>query len=191
MRHHDHHPPPHPHRAGPPSRTTLHRTPSPWARSPSANPTRRDPCGGLRATSRCSAPPVGSPFAEKQHLVPPIACDVVAGQVGEAFLREDLDPRRGHRRRTILPAISNLGIAEPAVIRDTLSEVSTKKNAVANPGAQAPVKARVIREIRLQPSRSDYETFARTTALAMGKTVRSASAPKPNTRLLSLLNLGV
>ena len=65
-----------------------------------------------------------------------------------------------------------------------------KKNAVANPGAQAPVKARVIREIRLQPSQSDYETFARTTALAMGKTVRRASAPKPNTRLLSLLNLG-
>lgn len=89
-----------------------------------------------------------------------------------------------------MPAILNLRIAEPAVVRDTLLKMSTKKNAVADPGAQAPVKARVIREIRLQPSRSDYETFARTTALAMGKTVRSASAPKPNTRLLSLLNLG-
>jgi hypothetical protein len=42
----------------------------------------------------------------------------------------------------------------------------------------------------LRPSTSDYETFAKTTALAMGKTATASSAAKPNTRLLSLLNLG-
>jgi len=51
------------------------------------------------------------------------------------------------------------------------------------------VKWQVFHAIRLRPSTSSYETFVKTTALAMGKTVTSESAPKPNTRLLSLLNL--
>ena len=46
------------------------------------------------------------------------------------------------------------------------------------------------RPIRLKPSTSDYETFALTTADAMGKTATSASVRKPNKRLLSLVNLG-
>jgi hypothetical protein len=53
-----------------------------------------------------------------------------------------------------------------------------------------PAKAGVFQEICLRPFKSDYETFAKTTALAMGKTERNASMPKPNKRLLSLLNLG-
>lgn len=67
--------------------------------------------------------------------------------------------------------------------------VNAKKKAVKNPVTPAPSQARVIQTIRLQPSTSDYETFAKTTALAMGKTGRNASTPKPNTLLL-LLNLG-
>jgi len=48
----------------------------------------------------------------------------------------------------------------------------------------------MIRGIRLKPSSSDYETFAKTTALAMGKAVPTGSALRPNMQLLSLLNLG-
>ena len=44
--------------------------------------------------------------------------------------------------------------------------------------------------IRLRPSASDYATFAKTTADAMGRNAPGASAPKPNKRLLSLLGLG-
>jgi hypothetical protein len=68
--------------------------------------------------------------------------------------------------------------------------VNAKKKAAETPVTPAPDKARMFRTIRLRPSTSDYETFARTTALAMGKTAKPASTPKPNTRLLSLLDLG-
>jgi hypothetical protein len=61
------------------------------------------------------------------------------------------------------------------------------KKAVGISVTPAPAKARAI---RLRPSTSDYETFAKTTALAMGRTAMPASTPKPNKRLLSLLNLG-
>jgi hypothetical protein len=57
--------------------------------------------------------------------------------------------------------------------------------------APAPAAARVAREIRLQPSTSDYETFVRTTAKAMGKAECQGARPKPSAQLLSLLNLGV
>jgi hypothetical protein len=68
--------------------------------------------------------------------------------------------------------------------------VNARKKAVESPVTSAPAKVRAFRTIRLRPSRSDYETFAKTTALATGKTARAASTPKPNRRLLSLLNLG-
>ena len=44
--------------------------------------------------------------------------------------------------------------------------------------------------IRLCPSPSDYETFVKTTAIAMGRSVGIGSTVRPNMRLLSLLNLG-
>jgi hypothetical protein len=75
--------------------------------------------------------------------------------------------------------------------RHILRIVNAKKKAVEYPTTPAPAEVRVFRAIRLRPSTSDYETFAKTTALAMGQTERAASTPKPNTRLLSLLNLGV
>ena len=53
-----------------------------------------------------------------------------------------------------------------------------------------PPVTKVNRTIRLQPSSSDYATFARTTANAMGQAEPSASKLRPNKRLLSLLNLG-
>jgi hypothetical protein len=62
-----------------------------------------------------------------------------------------------------------------------------EKKAKPAPGTPAPAK---VRAIRLRPSSSDYETFAMTTALAMGKNASTASKRRPNTRLLSLLNLG-
>lgn len=68
--------------------------------------------------------------------------------------------------------------------------VNAKKKAITHPVTPAPAKVRVVQEIRLQPSRSDYKAFAKTTALAMGRTASTASKPKPNTRLLSLVNLG-
>lgn len=68
--------------------------------------------------------------------------------------------------------------------------VNAKKKAVRDPVTPAPPQVRAFQEIRLRPSKSDYETFAKTTALAMGRTARAASTRKPNTRLLSLLNLG-
>lgn len=68
--------------------------------------------------------------------------------------------------------------------------MNAKKKAIEAPVTPAPAKVRVLRPIRLLPSTSDYETFAKTTALAMGKTVRDASTHKPNTQLLSLVNLG-
>jgi hypothetical protein len=68
--------------------------------------------------------------------------------------------------------------------------VKAKKEAIVHPVTPAPAKVRVFQEIRLQPSTSDYETFAKTTALAMGRTAGNASSPKPNKRLLSLVNLG-
>lgn len=68
--------------------------------------------------------------------------------------------------------------------------VNAKKKAAGIPATPTPAKGRMLRTIRLHPTTSDYETFAKTTALAMGKTTKAASASKPNTRLLSLLNLG-
>jgi hypothetical protein len=47
----------------------------------------------------------------------------------------------------------------------------------------------VVRQIRLKPSSSDYVTFAKTTARAMGKAEPKASELKPNSRVLWLANL--
>jgi hypothetical protein len=68
--------------------------------------------------------------------------------------------------------------------------LNAKKKEFVHPVTPAPAKVQVFRGIRLRPSMSDYETFARTTALAMGRTVDSGSVPKPNVQLLSLVNLG-
>ena len=68
--------------------------------------------------------------------------------------------------------------------------MNAKKKAIVHPVTPAPAKVQVFQEIRLQPSTSDYETFAKTTALAMGRTAACASSPKLNKRLLSLVNLG-
>ena len=68
--------------------------------------------------------------------------------------------------------------------------VSEKKQLIVKTIALVP-KATGYRAIRLVPSKSDYKTFAKTTALAMGKSAQSASESKPNTLLLSLLNLAV
>ena len=82
------------------------------------------------------------------------------------------------------------GIAAVPAVCHIPPIVDAKKKAVGNPVTSAPAKARGFQAICLRPSRSDYATFAKTTALAMGRTVRNASTPKPNKRLLSLLNLG-
>ncbi len=68
--------------------------------------------------------------------------------------------------------------------------VNRKKNEAGIAETTVPAKARMSGAIRLRPSKSDYETFVVTTARAMGRTASAASAHKPNTRLLSLLNLG-
>lgn len=83
-----------------------------------------------------------------------------------------------------------LWIAETLEYRHIHRIVNAKKKAIVHPVTPAPAKVRVFQEIRLQPSTSDYETFAKTTALAMGRTGIYASKPKPNRRLLSLVNLG-
>ena len=53
-----------------------------------------------------------------------------------------------------------------------------------------PTAAKEIKAIRLKPSATDYATFVRTTADAMGLTGPDASKTKPNKLLLSLANLG-
>jgi len=68
--------------------------------------------------------------------------------------------------------------------------VNAKKKIAAKPRKPTRPAATVFRTIRLQPSSSDYVTFAKTTANAMGKGEPNASMLKPNKRLLSLLNLG-
>ena len=45
-----------------------------------------------------------------------------------------------------------------------------------------------VRPIRLKPSSSDYATFARTTAKAMGKAEPTGSDLKPNPRVRSLMS---
>ncbi|RYZ84705.1 MAG: hypothetical protein EOP06_17600 [Proteobacteria bacterium] len=62
-----------------------------------------------------------------------------------------------------------------------------KKSDQQSPSGQKVDKRTAI---RLIPSRSDYDTFVRTTAIAMDRPVRTGSQIKLNTRLLSLLNLG-
>jgi hypothetical protein len=67
--------------------------------------------------------------------------------------------------------------------------VSAKKN------KQTPINSAtsgVVKErsIRLQPSSSDYATFARTTAKVLGQPAPTGSALKPNKQFLSLVNLG-
>jgi hypothetical protein len=81
-------------------------------------------------------------------------------------------------------------IAEKPEYRHIPRIVNAKKKAIVQPVTPAPAKVRVSQEIRLQPSTSDYETFAKTTALAMGRSAACASKPKPNKCLLSLVNLG-
>lgn len=62
-------------------------------------------------------------------------------------------------------------------------------NAKKKPQENPPSSARATQPIRLKPSTSDYATFAKTTANAMGRSEPDASALKPNKRLLSLVNL--
>jgi hypothetical protein len=68
--------------------------------------------------------------------------------------------------------------------------VSAEKKSNPNPVKPTRQGAMVHQEIRLRPSLSDYATFARTTAIAMGKTATNVSTRKPDNYLLSLLNLG-
>jgi len=68
--------------------------------------------------------------------------------------------------------------------------VSAEKKLNRNPVKPTRQGTVAHQEIRLRPSLSDYATFARTTALAMGKTVTNVSTRKPDNYLLSLLNLG-
>ena len=67
--------------------------------------------------------------------------------------------------------------------------VSVKKK--SNPSPQKPAQKGEVgyKGIYLKPSSTDYETFARTTALAMGKIASSVSNRKPDNYLLSLVNL--
>jgi hypothetical protein len=65
--------------------------------------------------------------------------------------------------------------------------VSPKKN--TSPPATAATPTKELKPIRLRPSSSDYATFVRTTADAMGLTGPVASKTKPNRLLLSLANL--
>lgn len=44
--------------------------------------------------------------------------------------------------------------------------------------------------IVLRPCKSDYQTFARKTAIALGKDPEKAAKRKPNAYLLSLMNWG-
>jgi hypothetical protein len=76
------------------------------------------------------------------------------------------------------------------MVTQGLAIVSSKKNREKATIPTSTEKSGAVRMIRLLPSRSDYECFVNTTALAMGRTVSPASRHKPNTRLLSLLNLG-
>lgn len=71
--------------------------------------------------------------------------------------------------------------------------VSREKKTPQNPPdlslrEEEPVVS-AVRPIRLKPSSSDYVTFVRTTAKAMGKTEPTASDLKPNPRVLWLANL--
>ena len=68
--------------------------------------------------------------------------------------------------------------------------MSAKKKTAVKAEKPALPAAKVFQRIRLLPSSSDYATFAKTTANAMGRAEPSASRLKPNKRLLSLLNLG-
>ena len=68
--------------------------------------------------------------------------------------------------------------------------MSTKKKPILTRTKPKPPAASVSEVICLRPSVSDYETFARTTADAMGRNAPVASKRKPNKRLLSLLGLG-
>ena len=68
--------------------------------------------------------------------------------------------------------------------------MSAKKKTALSLETPAIPAAKVFQRIRLLPSSSDYATFAKTTANAMGRTEPTASTLKPNKRLLSLLNLG-
>ena len=102
-------------------------------------------------------------------------------------------PLLGKSHAIMNPAISCIpvfGIAETPAGCHLPPSVNAKKKTVVNRSTSAPAKARGLQAICLRPSKSDYETFAKTTALAMGRTVRDASTPKPNQRLLWLLNLG-
>jgi hypothetical protein len=62
---------------------------------------------------------------------------------------------------------------------------SEKKHTQAREITVAATKA-----IRLKPSTTDYATFARTTAKALGLTGAAAAKSKPSKRVLSLMNLG-
>ena len=64
--------------------------------------------------------------------------------------------------------------------------MSSKKNQ-GLPVTTAPIQE--VKAIRLKPSATDYATFARTTADAMGRTAPDVSESKPNMRMLSLGNL--
>ncbi len=91
----------------------------------------------------------------------------------------------------ILSSASQIfGIARPMLVAQSFTIVSSKKNREKATIPTTTERSGGVRVIRLLPSSSDYECFVNTTALAMGRTVTPASRHKPNTRLLSLLNLG-
>lgn len=94
-------------------------------------------------------------------------------------------------RGIFAPVILILRIALAAESGFTQGLVSAKKKSGNVLIKLSPGGSSAVRPIRLKPSTSDYSTFVKTTALAMGRTATTASTPKPNRRLLSLLNLGV
>lgn len=60
-----------------------------------------------------------------------------------------------------------------------------------SPEKKYPVSAKPRPQgIRLRPCKTDYATFARRTAIALGKDPEKAALRKPNTYLLSLMNSG-
>jgi len=67
--------------------------------------------------------------------------------------------------------------------------VRTKKKEILNRPKSSDLERTLGNPIRLKPSTSDYATFVKTTANAMGKSDPPLSAYKPNKYLLSLANL--
>lgn len=67
--------------------------------------------------------------------------------------------------------------------------MNTEKKQSPLPVAAAKTQAQP-KGIRLVPCKTDYETWARRTAIALGKDPEKAALRKPNAYFLSLMNLG-